>query len=39
MNDSGVFVNTPLTVTSLVAVDIDPTVMDRDQDEQEQTRH
>jgi isoprenylcysteine carboxyl methyltransferase (ICMT) family protein YpbQ len=36
---SGVFVNTPLTVASLVSVDVDPTVMDRDQDEQEQTCH
>jgi hypothetical protein len=38
--------NAPLTVTSLVAVDVDPTIMDRnqetimdhDQDEQEQWR-
>jgi hypothetical protein len=36
---SDVFVNVPLAVTTLVAVDVDPTVMDRDQDEQEQTCH
>jgi hypothetical protein len=36
---SDVFINAPLTVTSLVAVDVDPTVMDHDQDEQEQTHH
>jgi hypothetical protein len=37
--DSGVFINALLTVTSLVTVDVDPMVIDRDQDEQEQTRH
>jgi hypothetical protein len=36
---SGVFVNAPLAVASLVAVDVVPTVMDRDQDEQEKMRY
>jgi hypothetical protein len=46
VTDSDVFINASLTVLSLVAVVIligsnndDPTVMDRDQNEQEQTRH
>jgi hypothetical protein len=33
-NDSGVFVNAPLPVASLVVCNVDPTVMDRDQDEE-----
>jgi hypothetical protein len=36
---SGVLVNTSLPMTSLVVSNVDLTVMDRDQDEQEQTRH
>jgi hypothetical protein len=36
VTDSDVFVNAPLTMTSLVVVDVDSTVMNCDQDEQEQ---
>jgi hypothetical protein len=39
VTNSDIFVNVSLVVATLMAVDVDRTVMNRDQDEQEQTRH